>query len=136
MESSSNSESSSDSENYWKCDIDDKVKSMKFQGENKLIIRFVDTNQSVILLARAECCSTSWFQCPDRKVIIGKKIKYIYDSNKRVDLPKSKKNTHDKNTHDKNHVIIIRFDDDSEYQFYMRNSSNGYYDAHLDINVY
>lgn len=126
MESSSDSDSSDCPKDCWKCDDDNKVISIKFDESNRIIIEFQYSRIS--LFANSECCSTSWFEVDNMQNIIGKRIKYIYDSKQKVKLPPS-----GKKEYDKNHLIIIKFIDDTEYQFYLRNSSNGYYDGFLVI---
>lgn len=143
-------ESSSEEENDWyKCKIEESISSVKLEGANKIIIEFENIgfgyyNRKITLHASSECCSVSWFEHNNIQSIIGKEIKYIYDSGQRVQLPKSNKQEYDRNgeshfhheqrvVYDKNHLIVIKFTDDSEYQFYLRNSSNGYYDGNLNI---
>lgn len=121
---------SSDNKRYWHCPINGKILSMRLKSENIITIRFNNTNNKIVLYANAECCSVSWFQLHDVHTVFGKQIDCIYDTGQLTDLPKSKNKGYDKN-----HLIVIQFTDNGKYQFYMRNSSNGYYDAYLNINV-
>lgn len=96
-------------------------------------IQFIyDSGERMEIIARAGCCSYSWFCFSDTKSInyvIEKKIKSIeYLSD--VDLPSSKTQKCDRN-----HLYQIIFNDDTNYQFILRNSSSGFYDGWIDIDV-
>lgn len=102
--------------------------------ENKTIIHiaFDDTNSILRLLAIGDCCSFSWFEeLNDRyDSIIGKEIKSIDVKNDFIDLPKSNVQEYDQNT-----LIEIKFTDDTSFDFVLRNSSNGYYNGWLEIDI-
>lgn len=116
---------------YWKCVTSNTIKNVRQSREDFIFIRFNNTNLQLKLIAERDCCSISWFEAQDLQCIIGKEIKYIYDSNYTVNLPES-----NRDRYDSNHLIIIQFIDNSEYQFYLRNSSNGYYDGYLSIEIF
>lgn len=97
-----------------------------------IVIRFKDSDSVMKIFAEADCCSYSWFHFFDDspiKLIKGKKIKSIEYLND-IDLPPSTLQEYDKN-----HLYQIIFDDETNCQFVLRNSSNGYYDGWIDITI-
>lgn len=118
------------SSEYWRCVTNKIIENVEQPHEDTIIITFKNSDLKLKLIAEIGCCDVSWFECNNINEIVGKEIKYIYDSYYMVDLPPS-----NRQECDSNHLIIIQFIDDSEYQFYLRNSSNGYYDGNLYISI-
>lgn len=83
----------------------------------------------VIIYAEGDCCSFSWFEFPTNlDKIKGKNIVSIKMNPNHIDLPVS--NVQEA---DSNYEVYIYFSDRTEFKFYLRNSSNGYYDGWIDI---
>jgi hypothetical protein len=81
------------------------------------------TEKNLILFAEADCCSISWFEESDKKFddLIGKKIIGIeYIGEKKMKKSKIQE-------FDQNFVYEFILEDSANIQFYLRNSSNGYY---------
>lgn len=88
------------------------------------------------LTACADCCSESWFEIDFDEKIIGKTIKEIREIQEYgMDDPDNPLPKSGVQEYDKNHLYHIVFDDDDTepLEFYLRNSSNGYYDGWLNI---
>lgn len=116
---------------YWQCVVGNAVKSVLLEGEDTIYILFNNCDLRLKLIAAVECSDiSSWFQWENINDIVGKEIRYIYDTNHVVELPES-----GRDEIDSNHLIIIQFVDGSEYHFYLRNTSNGYYSGYLEINI-
>lgn len=97
---------------------------------SNITISYLEHNQKFELYARSECCSVSWFEFPTPIAeIIGKEFKSLYGSNF-VDLPNS-----GRQEYDKNQPWYITFNDDSQFEFYLRNSSNGWYGGWLEASI-
>jgi hypothetical protein len=97
-----------------------------------ITINFTNFDKIMKLIAVADCCSSSWFHFFDDvpiNSIVGKKIKSI-ETLETIDLPLS-----NVQEYDRNYLISIIFEDNSKYNFVLRNSSNGYYDGWLDIKI-
>lgn len=77
------------SSEYWKCVTNNVVAEIEQKQENEINISFVNTTLKLRLIADVECSDISWFQCENVNSIIGKEIKYVYNSNYHVSLPKS-----------------------------------------------
>ena len=114
-------------------DIDDIITDVVIVNDDKFIksIKLIYEKFTIDLMPVGECCSTSWIEEKDKFTnLINKKIKSIIENVGVVpDLPFS-----DIDSHDTNHLYNIRFkNSDDVFEFYLRNSSNGYYDGWLDI---
>ncbi len=93
------------------------------------------------LYAEADCCSTSWFHFFDDTINPSAKEntmetfckgKIIDSINFLVDIELPPSNIQES---DINHLVCITFVDKSRYDFVLRNSSNGYYDGWIQINI-
>lgn len=115
---------------YWRCVSNNLINSVKSEEDDIIIITFTNHSLQIKLVADYECSDVSWFECKDINSIIGKEIRYIYDSNYHAKLPES-----GEDCCDTNHLIVVEFIDGSEYKFYLRNASNGYYSGYLTIYV-
>jgi hypothetical protein len=117
-----------------------------------LMIGFVDEKLGMEIMAMSDCCSFSWIYLFENKKIkdklfenkkikdkdmslsnirevVGKKMKsieYVEDT----EMPLS-----NIQECDLNHVYQIIFEDGTNYEFVLRNSSNGFYDGWIDIIV-
>lgn len=96
-----------------------------------IIMDYCECDNKLLLSANADCCSESWFEFGDQGIhtIIGKEITNITKVGS-VDLPQSHRQECDNN-----YSYIINFKDDSTFMFYLRNSSNGYYDGWLEQHI-
>ena len=127
-------------DNYLPC-VGKKITRLSFDVDDVIKIYFNDDNLYMILQAYADCCSESWFQLKwinnnnndndndnDNDICgkIFKSIEYVED----IDLPKS-----GMQERDANHLYRIFFDDDTHFDFILRNSSNGYYDGWIGISL-
>ena len=96
-------------------------------------IKFFCDDKDVILTALGDCCSESWFECFDGTSFddcIGKTYIECCDTYETIDMVDS--GIQDV---DINHVYKIVFDNDTEFKFILRNSSNGYYDGYVDEEI-
>ena len=104
----------------------------KISDFDMISIYLKDSGSMLEIYAWADCCSSSWFYFfKDKPIesIIGKIIKSI-DFVKDIELPPS-----GIQEFDENHLFQFTFTDDTNYQFVLRNSSNGYYDGWIEIRV-
>lgn len=87
-------------------------------------------NSTMTLEAVGECNSFSWFEFPTSinemkgKSIV--KFKLVSDVSKLPDVENAESVI-------KNHLSTIYFSDGTEFKFYLKNASNGYYDGWIDI---
>lgn len=89
--------------------------------------------KKLILFAAADCCSHSWFELSDKSfsILFGKKILDInFDHNCNLILPYS-----NRDAYDKNFLVTILCSDHTEFKFFLRNSSNGYYSGYLCLSI-
>ncbi|XWV25692.1 hypothetical protein QJ857_gp0017 [Tupanvirus soda lake] len=116
-----------------------------------ITIEFDNSNEYFRLYAIGDCCSSSWFHFFDietdqlnfnnnykeynylmqklNKFMTGKSIESI-DIMDEVDLPSS-----GVQESDVNHLVRMKFTDGTNYDFVLRNSSNGYYDGWIEITI-
>ena len=81
------------------------------------------------MIPEEDCCSESWFEQVKDNVTHCLKSKVMKSLHyKSVDLPES-----GKQECDKSEQYRIMFTDDTFYDFYLRNSSNGYYCGWIDF---
>lgn len=108
----------------------DIIKSVSLNND-QIIVEFEDSYNKLKLFAETSCCDVSWFEELDQPLnsIIGKQICCVYDSGIYIDLPNSGIDM------DSNHLLILEFIDGSEFQFALRNSSNGCYDGYLRVTI-
>ncbi|XWV24460.1 hypothetical protein QJ856_gp0016 [Tupanvirus deep ocean] len=127
------------------------VYSENMNAVNHISISFVDNNEHLHLYAVGDCCSSSWFHFVEidndqldfkedqkefdyltqklNKFMVGKIIESI-DIMNDIELPSS-----GVQEVDINHLVRMKFTDGSNYDFVLRNSSNGYYDGWIEINI-
>lgn len=98
---------------------------------DKIHVSFEDTDAALVLEARADCCSQSWFELPVEftDAMKGKEIVRIARADE-IDLPSSGVQDHDENT-----VYRIIMKDGANFELILRNSSNGYYSGYLDCEL-
>ena len=73
------------------------VKSVLIEDEDSFTISFNDLDKKLCLLAKAECCSESWFEFPQNlSDLIGNEIVSIFKS-KEIDMPESNRQDCDDN---------------------------------------
>ena len=112
--------------------LNKKIATVKIEDEGKeqvIVISFDVPNCILRLLARADCCSSSFFDFFDNKpieIIIGKEIRSIDELDEEYSWPGGAYG-------DKHHLLQINFADDTTFRFILSNSSNGLYDGWLDI---
>ena len=149
------------SSDAWEMFVSDKkIKSYSFINESTLAIAFHETNDSLYLLAKAECCSESWFEKykDDFDSIIGKEISDIHvtggisgnlqpsgrqleDYDQLVELTfaeesdDSSSSSSSDDSSSSGESDIISDEVDSKFQFVLRHSSNGYYSGWLDVKI-
>jgi len=106
----------------------DNQSSNKYQ---KIIFGCDDKN--IEITACGLCCSESWIECIGNSSFnecIGKKFIGCVDTFKTIKMPKS-----NVQSYDINHIYCLKFDeeieDDCQFKFLLRNSSNGYYDGYI-----
>jgi len=96
-------------------------------------IKLVYSNFQLELVPEADCCSISWFiEKTDLKVLIGKEIDFIdEDTKSEINLPDSNIQEVDK------HYLYKFYFKNSldEFDIYLTNSSNGYYDGWLSVKL-
>ncbi len=93
-------------------------------------ISFNHSDKKLMLLAERDCCSVSWFEPLndiDFKTIVGKRIKNIITSEKFVPASSGRQE------YDVAQKITIIFDNSSDFNFALINSSNGYYSGWLSL---
>lgn len=94
---------------------------------------FKNNNGKLNLVALGDCCSSSWFHFFDNTDIDsfskGKTIRYIKFLH---DIEMVPSGIQDR---DLNHLYQIIFSDGTNYDFVLRNSSNGYYDGWIDVEI-
>ena len=103
--------------------------------KKSLLISFSGTDNKLKLIADTDCCDVSWFELyPESEVeyecMIDRMITTIYVSEEIIKLPPSGRQKCDKNK-----IVVIEFDDETQFKFILRNSSNGYYSSSLRIEV-
>lgn len=89
-------------------------------------------NKVIYIQAEADCCSISWFEFISPITTIIKKTPISIDEKRDspIKLPKSFRQECDENI-----PIILEFNDKSNYQMILRNSSNGYYSGYIDVKI-
>jgi hypothetical protein len=94
-------------------------------------IRLACTYYDIVLTAKGECCSRSWFEYePTIQNCVGKRYVSCSDTHREIELPFS-----GNDDIDRNHVYELLFDDDSQFEIILRNSSNGYYDGYVEEKI-
>jgi hypothetical protein len=108
-----------------------------YKGDmTKYTIFFEDSEYKLELIAYGDCCSFSWFEnfddCEFCYDLMGKKIQKVgFHGDTKVDLPHT-----GRDDGEVNHECTVKFvDEDRDYKFILRNSSNGYYDGWLETRV-
>jgi len=99
------------------------------EDEDKIIITC--EKNKIIVTAEADCCSVSWIELlPDTNIMdcIGKTYICCIEVDGNVELPDSMQQEYDSN-----HLFEFQFTDGTTFPFYMRNSSNGYYDGEIIV---
>lgn len=115
----------------------DKISHVELLEDNMIatnVIQFYfdNINDFFELIAVGDCCSSSWFFFFNNelnKIAKGKSIDSI-EILEQIKLPPS-----GVQEHDLNHLVRIKFTDGKFYDFVLRNSSNGYYDGWIEINI-
>lgn len=107
---------------------------------NTIQFSFDGYNDHLDLDAIGDCCSSSWFYFfDDTGVHLAKNTIESFAKEKtilsieflhKIQLPIS-----NIQEYDINHLVRINFTDGSNYEFVLRNSSNGYYDGWIEINI-
>ncbi len=94
-------------------------------------IRVQCNHYDIVLTAKGECCSTSWFEYePTIQNCVGKTYVSCSDTHRKIELPFS-----GKDDMDINHVYELIFEDDTRFEIILRNSSNGYYDGYVEEKI-
>lgn len=108
------------------------IKAIDFSNSqcNTIILYF--EHKTITLYAFGDCCSHSEFEIPndDLSPLIGHKVLSITESESYVD---KKKYEYDNYNCERVHPISIIFDDETKFDFVLRNTSNGYYDGWMEI---
>ena len=105
------------------------------KNKNGLItsLKLKYNSYDIIIFANGDCCSFSWLEEYDNYY----KFEYLINNNiKSIEEVKIDKILPFSNIqeYDNNHMFIIKFNNTTEiFKFFLRNSSNGYYDGSLYI---
>lgn len=103
-----------------------------FPNPIMIIIEKYSSEQGLQLNAWGDCCSESWLEPKDIPfdVLIGNRIEKIdYEKyGTTVDLPES-----GVQNYDRNYPVSISLAGGKTFEFYLRNSSNGFYNGWMEI---
>lgn len=106
--------------------------AIEFTSEHISTIIIYFEHETITLYTFGDCCSHSEFEIPndDLTPLIGRKILSIEENESYVD---KKTYEYDNYNCEKVHPISIIFDDETKFDFVLRNTSNGYYDGWMEI---
>ena len=118
--------------------IKENIKSIKIDKYKNDLIKSLTLNYNsydIIIFASGDCCSFSWIEEYSDyykfDYLIDNNIKSIEEIKIDTELPFS-----NIQQYDNNHLFAIKFKNTKEiFKFYLRNSSNGYYDGSLCITI-
>jgi hypothetical protein len=108
-----------------------RIKVVNVISETEIHILFNDATNKISLTAHGDCCSESWFQIPPGlHRLVGEEIIGIGLTSREIKLSDS-----GRQDYDRNEELEITLKNDARFRFLIRNSSNGYYNGWLSVEL-